>query len=91
MLPRPQSVGFYALLADTTRIVETCVNVDARESNLNAHDLDGEELERARVVETTGDFAQNLRRETQGREIYAVFLLLALAALVAESILGRKA
>jgi hypothetical protein len=91
MLTQPQAVGFYALLADTTRIVETCVNVDARESNLNARDLDGEGLERARVVETTGDFAQNLRRETQGREIYAVFLLLALSALVAEAILGRKA
>ncbi len=28
-------VGFYTLVADTTRVMEACVNVDTRESNLN--------------------------------------------------------
>ncbi len=91
LLTAPQAVGFYTLLADTTRIAETCVNVDTRESNLNARDLESADLPGAHVVETSGDVAQNLRRETQGREIYAVFLLLALCALVAEALLGRKA
>ncbi|UCH83189.1 MAG: VWA domain-containing protein, partial [Candidatus Latescibacterota bacterium] len=91
MLPRPQDVGFYTLLADTTRVVETSINVDTRESNLNARDFDDDELAGARIVEVAGNFRQNLRRETQGREIYAVFLLLAISALVAEALLGRKA
>ncbi|UCG52617.1 MAG: BatA domain-containing protein [Candidatus Latescibacterota bacterium] len=91
LLPRPQAIGFYTLLADTSRIAEACVNVDTRESNLNPRPLEETDLGQARVVETSGDFAQNLRRETQGREIYAVFLLLALSALVVEALLGRKA
>ncbi|MEJ2722385.1 MAG: hypothetical protein P8181_14795, partial [bacterium] len=91
LLTAPRAVGFYTLLADTTRIGEACVNVDTRESNLNARDLESADLDGARVVETSGDVAENLRRETQGREVYAVFLLLALSALVAEALLGRKA
>ena len=91
MLTRPRTVGFYKLLADTTMISQSTVNVDTGESSLNAHPLDASYLGHANVVETSSDFIENLQREKQGREIYAIFLLLAVSALVAESILGRKA
>lgn len=91
MVARPRHVGFYTLMVDTTRIAQSCVNVDTRESNLNIREFDGGAIGRARVIEVTGNLSEDLRRERQGREVFAVFLLLALCALVAEAILGRKA
>ncbi|MFQ5512527.1 MAG: BatA domain-containing protein, partial [Candidatus Krumholzibacteriia bacterium] len=91
MVTRPPAVGFYRLLADTTQIAQAVVNVDTRESNLNPIEFDKDVLGSGRLVDTTTDFAENLRREKQGREIYTLFLFLALSALVAEAILGRKA
>jgi hypothetical protein len=91
MISQPRQVGFYRLLADTTLISEAAVNVDSRESNLNPQELDERYLGDARVVDTSSNLIANLQKEKQGREIYAVFLLLALSALVLESLLGRTA
>jgi hypothetical protein len=87
----PREVGFYTLVADTARVMETCVNLDTGESNLNARELDKKTLGGAGLVDPTRDLASEIRRERQGREIYALFLLLAAAALAAEAIIGRKA
>ena len=91
MMSQVRQPGFYRLLADTTVISQAVVNVDTRESNLNPQPLDTPYLGAARMVDTAGNLASNLRREKQGREVYAVFLLLAISALVLESMLGRKA
>jgi len=91
MISQPSDVGFYRLMADTTSISQAAVNVDTRESNLSPQLLTGEFIGDARVVDTSTDLATNLRREKQGREVYAFFLLLAVSALVLESIIGRKA
>ena len=87
----PREVGFYTLTADTARVMEACVNLDTRESNLNSRRLDKTTLGDARLVDPAGDLASEIQRARQGREIYAFFLLLAAAALAAEAILGRKA
>jgi hypothetical protein len=91
IIPAPREVGFYTLLADTARVMEACVNLDTRESNLNAGRLDKKTLGGAGILDPSGDLAGQIRRERQGREIYALFLLLAATALAAEAILGRKA
>jgi hypothetical protein len=91
LLPSPNDVGFYTLAADTARVVESCVNIDTRESNLVARRLDRKYLGKASLVEPSGDLARDIRRERQGREIYGVLLLLAVAALATEAIIGRKA
>ena len=91
IVSRLGDVGFYTLLADTTQITEACVNVDTRESNLNPRPLDKTTLGDARVVEASGNLARDIRRERQGREIYAVLFFLAVAALAAEAFLGRRA
>jgi hypothetical protein len=43
------------------------------------------------VVEAGQSFRTDLREAKEGREVFAFFLMIAIAALVAESILGRKA
>jgi len=91
VVSQPRDVGFYELLADTTQIMEACVNVDTRESNLNPRALDERAIGDARVIEASGNIAGDIRRERQGREIYAVLFFLAVAALAAEALLGRKA
>jgi hypothetical protein len=91
MITRPSDIGFYRLHADTVVVAEAAVNVDTEESNLNPQELESTFLGSARVVDTSSDFAGNLRREKQGREVYGLFLLLALGALVLESVLGRTA
>ena len=91
MISRPRRVGFYQLLSDTTLISQAVVNVDTRESNLNPQTLDDQFLGDARIVNASTNLAENLREQKQGREIYAFFLLLAVSALVLESVLGRKA
>jgi hypothetical protein len=87
---RPLAVGVYELRSDTTLVSQAVVNLDTRESNVALRSLVTSE-ERARVVETGGDFTANLREKRQGREVFAFFIFLAAAALVAESWLGRKA
>ena len=44
-----------------------------------------------RVVDTGGRFRDELQEQKHGREIYHIFLILALAALVTEAMLGRHA
>jgi hypothetical protein len=90
-LARPAEVGFYRLYRDTTRVAEVAVNVDARESNLSAKSLPKKRPGAVTVVQAGQSFRTELREAKEGREVYAVFVLLAIAALVAESILGRKA
>jgi hypothetical protein len=87
----PTTVGFYRLYRDTTRVAEIAVNVDTRESNLSASSLPRKKPESVTVVEAGQSFRTDLREAKEGREIFAVFVLLAFAALVAESIIGRKA
>jgi hypothetical protein len=91
MLPRPRKAGFYALLSDTTWIADACVNLDTRESNLRARSLDETVVEQSTVLDASDELSESLRQARQGREIYAVFLLLAAAMLVGEALLGRKA
>jgi hypothetical protein len=88
---RPKTVGFYRLLKDTTLVAEAVVNLDTRESDILTKSISQEGIENASVVRTGGDFVRNLREKRQGREIFAFFIFLAVAALAAESILGRRA
>jgi hypothetical protein len=88
---RPRLVGVYKLMSDTTLVSDAVVNVDTRESNLSHSSLPEDEDGKASVVETGEDFLDNLEEKRQGREIFAFFVLLAAAALVAESVLGRSA
>jgi len=87
----PAAVGFYRLYRDTTRVAEEAVNVDARESNLSINSLPKKKQKAVTVVEAGQSFRTDLREAKEGREVFAVFLMIAIAALVAESILGRKA
>jgi hypothetical protein len=88
---RPLAPGFYRLYRDTTRVAETAVNVDTRESNLAASSLPDERPQGVSVVAAGESFRGDLRQAREGREIYAMFVLMAIAALAAESVLGRKA
>jgi hypothetical protein len=88
---RPLRPGFYRLYRDTTRVAETAVNVDTRESNLAASSLPDRRPKGVSVVAAGESFRDDLRQAREGREIYAMFVLFAIAALAAESILGRKA
>ena len=67
------------------------VNVDARESNLSVSSMPDKRPDGVSVVRAGESFRSELREAKEGREVYAAFLVLAIAALVAESILGRKA
>jgi hypothetical protein len=87
---RPDAVGFYTLESDTTVLSRAAVNVDTRESDLAARSLTSRD-ESALVVDTGGDFSKTLAEKRQGREVFALFIILAAAALVAESVLGRTA
>lgn len=88
---RPAHPGFYRLYRDTTRVAETAVNVDTRESNLATSSLANERPKSVSIVRAGESFRTDLREAKEGREVFAAFLLLAVAALVAESVLGRKA
>jgi hypothetical protein len=90
-IPQAREVGFYTLLADTARIAEVGVNLDTRESNLNPLPLNAVAADGVSIIEASGDLGRDIRRETRGREVFAVFLALAVGALVAEAFLGRKA
>ena len=87
----PIHVGFYRLYRDTTRVAEEAVNVDSRESNLSLSSMPDKKAKAVTVVEAGQSFRTELREAKEGREVFALFLLIAIAALVAESILGRKA
>lgn len=91
MVSHPGDVGFYDLLSDTTVVSRAAVNVDTRESNLNPRAFDEGDMGLARIIDISGDLAADLQRERQGREVYGLFLLLAISALALESLLGRKA
>jgi Aerotolerance regulator N-terminal/von Willebrand factor type A domain len=90
-IERPLRPGFYTLVRDTTRVAEAAVNVDTQESNLVASSLPAKRLKGVSVVHAGESFKTDLRQAREGREIYAVFVVLAIAALVGESVLGRKA
>ena len=85
---RTRAVGVFTLQSDTTVVAVAAVNLDTRESNLARSSLpeDG-----GAVVQAGPDFLDNLEEKRQGREVFAFFVLLVAVALVAESILGRKA
>jgi hypothetical protein len=87
----PTRVGFYRLYRDTTRVAEDAVNIDARESNLSVSSLPKRRPSSVTVVQAGQTFRTDLRQAKEGREVFAFFLLIAIAALVAESVLGRKA
>jgi len=86
---QPNVVGFYDLLRDTTVVARAAVNLDTRESNLAARSLE-DGAEGGVVVRAGEDIAASLNEARQGREVFAFFVLLAAAALVAESLLGRR-
>jgi hypothetical protein len=88
---RPRTVGFYRLMKDTTLAAEAVVNLDTRESNIAVRSLPREGSEVENVVHAGSGFARELQEKRRGREVFAFFLLLAAAALAAESILGRNA
>ncbi len=88
---RPAHPGFYRLYRDTTHVAEVAVNVDTRESNLAVSSLADKRPKSVSVVRATDSFRTDLREAKEGREVFAAFLLFAVAALVAESVLGRKA
>jgi hypothetical protein len=88
---RPARPGFYRLYRDTTRVAEVAVNVDARESNLATSSLAEKRPKSVSVVRAGQSFRTELREAKEGREVFAAFLLIAVAALVAESVLGRRA
>jgi hypothetical protein len=90
-LQNPGSAGFYRLYRDTTRVAEEAVNVDSRESNISISSLPKKPPKAITVVEAGQSFRTDLREAKEGREVFAFFLMIAIAALVAESILGRKA
>lgn len=91
ILERPHKPGFFRLMTDTTVVAEEVVNLDTRESNITVSSIPAKGVELASVVSTEGDFLRNLQASRQGREIFGLFIFLAAAALVAESILGRRA
>jgi hypothetical protein len=88
---RPLAAGFYRLFRDTTRVAEMAVNVDTRESNLAVSSLPDKRPRGVDVVRTGDSFRDQLRQAREGREVYAWFIMFAIAALAAESVLGRKA
>ncbi|MCI0450936.1 MAG: VWA domain-containing protein, partial [Candidatus Latescibacteria bacterium] len=88
---RPARPGFYRLYRDTTRVAEVAVNVDTRESNLAVSSLAEKRPKSVSVVHAGESFRTELREAKEGREVFAAFLLFAVAALVAESVLGRRA
>jgi hypothetical protein len=88
---RPLTAGFYRLFRDTTRVAEMAVNVDTRESNLAVSSLPDKRPRGVDVVRTGDSFRDQLRQAREGREVYAWFIMFAIAALAAESVLGRKA
>jgi hypothetical protein len=87
----PDKVGFYRLMQDTTAVAEAVANADTRESNIAVRAIPEGDFETASIVKTGGDFLRNLQAARQGREIFGLFILLAAAALVAESLLSRTA
>lgn len=87
---RPLKVGFYQLARDTTVLAEAVVNVDTRESDTGTSSLPRKGPLSKSVVRASDNFADELQAKREGREIFAIFLFLALAALVTESILGRR-
>jgi len=87
----PDKVGFYRLMQDTTAVAEAVANADTRESNIAVRAIPEGDFETASVVNAGGDFLRNLHAARQGREIFGLFILLAAAALVAESLLSRTA
>ncbi len=88
-----EAPGLYRVLRDGRLRATFAVNADARES-----DLDGEEdaalagrLPGARTVVLRGgaDLARRVREARYGRELWGLFVLLALALLVAETVIAR--
>jgi hypothetical protein len=89
-LDRP---GLYRVLLDGRLRGSFAVNPDPRESDLAPLDeatlVAGFPAGRASVLRPGDDLARRVREARFGRELWALFALLALALLVAESVLGR--
>ncbi len=85
--------GLYRVLLGGRLRSSFAVNPDPRESDLTALDesalLAGFPPGRATLLHAGADLARRVREARFGRELWAVFALLALALLVAESVIGR--
>lgn len=85
--------GLYRVLHDGRLRGSFAVNPDPRESDLAEIPepalLDAFPAGRATVLHPGDDLARRVREARYGRELWSLFAILALALLVAESILGR--
>jgi hypothetical protein len=66
------------------------VNVATLESNLTVSSMPRGGDVGGSIVHAGENFIDDLKAKRQGREVFALFILLAMAALVAESILSRR-
>lgn len=88
-----EAPGLYRVIESGQLRGSIAVNPEPRESELAA--IDERDLlaafpdGRARVLRPGADFAQRVREARFGRELWPWFVMLALALLVAETILGR--
>ncbi len=89
-LERP---GLYQVSQDGKPRASFAVNPDPRESDLTARDAAALAASfpsgHAQVVRPGADLAKRVREARYGRELWAWFIALALALLVAESVIGR--
>ncbi|MFI5370501.1 MAG: BatA domain-containing protein [Candidatus Eisenbacteria bacterium] len=89
-LERP---GLYRVSQDGKPRATFAVNPDPRESDLTARDAGALVASfpsgRAQVVRPGADLARRVREARYGRELWAWFVVLALAFLVLESVVGR--
>ncbi len=85
--------GLYRILESGRLRGSVAVNPDPRESALASFEerelLAAFPAGRARVLRPGADFAQRVREARFGRELWPLFVMLALALLIAETILGR--
>ena len=88
-----ENTGLYRVLAGGTLRSTFAVNPDARESDLAEMPEDalvrGFPDGRAQIVRAGADLARRVREARYGRELWSWFIALALAFLIAESVIGR--
>jgi hypothetical protein len=86
-------VGLYHLSAGARPLRDVAVNLDTRESDLSRLTADAAKKRWASylpvVLEGSVDLARRIREGRYGREIGMLLLALALACLVAETVIGR--
>jgi hypothetical protein len=91
--PSLSEVGLYHLSAGARPLRDVAVNLDTRESDLSRLTADAAKKRWASyqpvVLEGSVDLARRIREGRYGREIGALLLALALACLIAETVIGR--